>query len=358
MFQDASPGFTPLSAVGEFGLIDRLTPRFPSFHASVLKGVGDDAAVLDAGAGKCQVLTKDLLLEGVHFDLQYCPLPHIGYKAAIVNFSDIYAMNVRPAYMLVGLGLPNRISVEMVEALYEGLYAACKEHKVTLLGGDTTASYSGLTLSITVIGSGNSSALVYRAGAQVHDLVCVTGDLGAAYAGFKILEREKELFMERQQVQPDLQPWHYVIERQLRPRARRDVIDWFEQNELKPTSLIDLSDGLASELNHLARASGVGMRVYQDRLPIDYQTGLAASELDLLETHCALYGGEDYELLFTISQADYPKIQNEKGFTVIGHVQPSENGVELVLGNGEITPLTAMGFNHFRPQSGSSEAGI
>jgi thiamine-monophosphate kinase len=353
MLTDAEPGFTPVEELGEFPLIDLLNEKVPKLSDSVQKGIGDDAAVIDTGGPLYRLVSTDLLLDGIHFDLTYMPFPHLGYKAAVVNFSDIYAMNGNPRQLVVGLGLNNRFSVEQIEALYEGLLTACQEHGVDLVGGDTCSSRSGLVLSITVLGEVEKDKVVYRSGGKVNDLVCVSGDVGAAIAGFRLLEAEKMRFLEDPQgIQPDLSEFEYVIGRQLKPHARRDIVTELRKRNVVPTSMIDVSDGPASEIHHICKQSKCGARIYQDKLPIDYQTIKAAEELNELYTHFALYGGEDYELMFTISQADYPKTKNWPEITVIGHLTDASNGVEMVLTDGSITRLQPMGFSHFgREQS-------
>lgn len=352
MIEDAVPGFTPLSDVGEFGLIARLVQGFPADRPEVLRSVGDDCAVL-AGApdGDVWLVTTDALAEGVHFDRMYTPLAHLGYKAAAVNLSDIYAMNGRPVAILVSLAISDRYSVEAIDEFYRGLRFACKDFHVALIGGDITSSRGGLFISITAIGRAGQEEVVYRSGASDKELLCVSGDLGAAYAGLQVLEREKLVYQSNQELQPDLAGYDYVLERQLRPQPRKVVIDALRASGIQPTSMIDVSDGLASELHHLAAAGNVGFQVYQDKLPIDPQTTLVADELNLPATTCALYGGEDYELLFTVRQSDFIKLKELSGIAVIGHVTPAGTGVQLVLADGSVTDIPMQGFDHFKSRT-------
>jgi thiamine-monophosphate kinase len=308
---------TELSDVGEFGLIKKIEEAVKVSLESTIKGIGDDAAVLDP-QGKMVLLSTDMLNEGVHFDLSYTPLKHLGYKAAIVNFSDILAMNAYPSQLTVSLGLSNRFSLEAVDSIYEGLLKACELYNVDLVGGDTTSSVSGLTISLSVTGFQDKDKIVYRDGAKEGDLVCVSGDLGAAYMGLQILEREKAVFKENPKVQPDLSNNDYILERQLKPEARKDIIRELEKRAVLPTSMLDISDGLVSELFHISNQSKVGATIYSDKLPIDPQTANRADEFQMAPETAALNGGEDYELLFTIKQADYEKVRDWKGVSVIG----------------------------------------
>lgn len=337
-------GRTELNSLGEFGLIKHLTQFIEVKNESTVKGIGDDAAVLDY-KGKQVVVSTDMLVEGVHFDLTYVPLKHLGYKSVSVNVSDIYAMNATPKQITVSFGVSNRFSVEAMEELYAGMMLACKKHQVDIVGGDTTTSRSGLIISITVLGEADPDALVYRNGAKEGDLLCVTGDLGAAYIGLQLLEREKRIFMESPGVQPDLGGNDYVLERQLKPEARKDIPALLKALELKPTAMIDISDGLASEIFHLTTQSQVGCNLFEEKIPIDPSTYNTAREFNLDPTVCALSGGEDYELLFTISQADFPKIKANPDITVIGHMTHAKDGVNLITKGGSSHPLKAQGWD-------------
>jgi len=335
---------TEIAALGEFGLIRRLTEKFPITNASTVKGVGDDAAILDYGT-KQVLVTTDLLLEGVHFDLVYVPLKHLGYKAAVVNFSDIYAMNGRPKQITVSLGVSKRFSVEDLEQIYEGLSVACQHYGVDLVGGDTSASLTGLTISITCIGEASKDKIVLRSGAQPTDLICVTGDLGSAYMGLQLLEREKIAFSGNDQVQPDFEGKDYILQRQLKPEARKDIIETLEKASIVPTSMMDISDGLSSELMHICSQSNTGCRVYEDKIPISYQAALMAEELNMSIVTAALNGGEDYELLFTVSINDYEKIIPLEGINIVGHITKPELGLHLIGREGEEIALQAQGWN-------------
>lgn len=341
---------TELSQLGEFGLIDRLTRDFPIQNPQTQKGVGDDAAVLSFGDKKVLV-TTDLLLEGIHFDLRYVPLKHLGYKAAIVNFSDIYAMNGTPRQITVSLGISSRFTLEHIEALYSGLRLACESYGVDLVGGDTSASATGLVISITCIGDAADSDIVYRSGAKPTDLICVSGDLGAAYMGLQLLERENRVAAENgnPDFQPDFAGKEYILERQLKPEARRDITEALRNAGIKPTAMMDVSDGLSSELLHIAKNSNVGIRVYEDKIPIDYQTALMAEELNMNLVTAALNGGEDYELLFTVPLESHDIVKNLKGISVIGYVSKPELGAALVTRDGAEMPLKAQGWNAFTP---------
>lgn len=335
---------TEIASIGEFGLIRRLTEKFPIINASTLKGVGDDAAVLNYDA-KQVLVTTDLLLEGVHFDLVYVPLKHLGYKAAVVNFSDIYAMNGRPKQMTVSLGVSKRFSVEDLEQLYEGFAIACENYGVDLVGGDTSASLTGLTISITCIGEADKEKIVYRNGAKPTDLVCVTGDLGSAYMGLQLLEREKVAFSGNEEVQPDFEGRDYILQRQLKPEARKDIIEALEKAGIQPTAMMDISDGLSSELMHICSQSNAGCRIYEDKIPISYQSAVMAEELNMSIVTAALNGGEDYELLFTVSINDYDKIIPLEGINIVGHITKPELGLYLVGREGEEIELKAQGWN-------------
>lgn len=337
-------GRTELGDLGEFGLIKHLT-RFIEIHnESTLKGIGDDAAVLSF-KDKQTVVSTDMLVEGVHFDLAYVPMRHLGYKAVSVNLSDIYAMNATPRQITVSLAISNRFSLEALEEFYAGMMLACKKHKVDIVGGDTTTSRSGLVISITAIGEADANELVYRNGAKEGDLLCITGDLGAAYVGLQLLEREKQIFLETPGVQPDLEGHDYILERQLKPEARKDIPFLLKTLEVKPTSMIDVSDGLASEILHISTQSELGCNLYEEKIPIDPSTYNMAREFNLDPTLCALSGGEDYELLFTIDASDFPKVKGNPDITVIGHMTPSKDGINLITKGGTSHPLTAQGWD-------------
>ena len=344
MIEDKNQSKTDLSKLGEFGLIDRLTGHIELIHDTSIKGVGDDAAVMNFGDERC-VVSTDLLVEGVHFDLSYMPLRHLGYKAVIVNLSDIYSMNAHASQITVSIAVSNRFSLEAIEELYAGIKLACSVYKVDLVGGDTTSSTSGLTISITAIGHAAEDKIVYRRGAKPNDLLVVTGDLGAAYMGHQVLEREKQVFQVNPNNQPDLDQYSYIIERQLKPEARKDIIELFDQLELKPSSMIDISDGLSSEIIHLCKQSEVGCDLYENKLPLDPQLISVCEEFDLDSTTVVLNGGEDYELLFTISQDDYPKIKANPNFSVIGHMREESAGMHLVTRAEARVPLIAKGWN-------------
>jgi len=336
---------TELSALGEFGLIERIASRVQLQNASSVKGIGDDAAVIDPH-GLHQVVTTDMLVEGVHFDLGYMPLKHLGYKAVAVNLSDVYAMNATPRQITVSLALSNRFPVEAIDEFYEGVQLACTSYGVDLVGGDTCSSPSGLVISVTAIGEAQKDDIVYRSGAKDNDLLVVSGDLGGAYMGLQVLEREKAVFKETG-AQPDLVGHDYILERQLKPEARKDIIELLRTMSVKPTSMIDVSDGLASEALHLAHHSGTGVRIYDEKIPIDPGTYQTARDFDLDPTTCALNGGEDYELLFTIAQADYEKIAGNPSITVIGHMTDKTSGYHLVDKQGGLHELRAQGWDAF-----------
>lgn len=335
---------TEIATLGEFGLIHHLTDRIKLKNKSSLKGVGDDAAVMDY-ADKLTLVTTDLLLEGVHFDLTYVPLKHLGYKSAVVNFSDIYAMNGRPRQITVSLGISKRFCVEDLEQLYDGIRLACDIYGVDLVGGDTSASMTGLTISITCIGEGERGKVVYRDGAHETDLICVSGDLGAAYMGLQLLEREKSVFRGEKDFQPDFAGKEYLLERQLKPEARKDIIEALDRAGIVPTAMMDVSDGLSSELLHISKASHVGCRVYEDRIPIDYQTAVMAEQFNMNLVTAALNGGEDYELLFTVPLTDHDKVEAIEGVKVIGHITREELGNYLVGRDGGEVTLRAQGWN-------------
>ena len=335
---------TEISKYGEFGLIKHLTERFKNINESTIKGVGDDAAILDY-KDKQILVTTDLLLEGVHFDLVYVPLKHLGYKAAVVNFSDIYAMNGQPKQITVSLGVSRRFSVEDLEELYAGIEMACKAYGVDLIGGDTSASLTGLTISITCIGEAQKDKIVYRNGAKANDLICVSGDLGSAYMGLQLLEREKIVFSANSEAQPDFEGKDYILQRQLKPEARKDIIKALAVKGIVPTSMMDISDGLSSELMHICSQSNVGCRIYEDKIPINYQAAVMAEELNMNIVTAALNGGEDYELLFTVAMEDYDKIVTMDGVGIVGHMTKSELGLHLVGREGEEIELQAQGWN-------------
>lgn len=338
---------TPISALGEFGLIDRLTADVKPKDKTTIRGIGDDAAVLKFGSYQT-LITTDILLEGVHFNLEYVPLRHLGYKAAVVNFSDIYAMNGRPTQIVVALGISKRFAIEDIEELFAGIKAACDRYGVDLVGGDTTASLTGLTISITCLGEAKADDIVYRNGAKVNDLICCTGNLGAAYMGLQLLERERLVGeTDPEKTRKAFEGKEYILERQLKPEARKDVIAALKKAGIKPTAMMDISDGLSSELLHICKDSNVGCAVYADKLPIDYESAAMAEELNLDIVTCALNGGEDYELLFTIDQKDYEKIIPIEDVNIIGYIQRPEYGTLLMGRNGEEIPLKAQGFNAF-----------
>lgn len=335
---------TEIASLGEFGLIHHLTDKIELKNNSSVKGVGDDAAVLEYG-NKEVLVTTDLLLEGIHFDLTYVPLKHLGYKSAVVNFSDIYAMNGKPKQITVSLGVSKRFSVEDLEELYAGIRLACEIYGVDLVGGDTSASLTGLCISITCIGEGEKGKVAYRNGAKDTDIICVSGDLGAAYMGLQLLEREKKVFKGEKEFTPDFAGKEYLLERQLKPEARKDIIDLLDQAGIVPTSMMDISDGLSSELLHISKASNVGCRIYEDRIPIDYQTASMAEQFNMNLVTAALNGGEDYELLFTVPLTLHDKVADMKGVKVIGHITKPELGNYLVGRDGGEVELKAQGWN-------------
>lgn len=336
---------TEIEAYGEFGLIDILTKNIKLKNKSSIKGVGDDTAVIEKDKDNYLLVTKDLLIEGVHFDLTYAPLKHLGYKAAIVNFSDICAMNGTPKQMIIGLSVSNRFSVEAIEEIYAGIYLACEQYGVDVVGGDTTSSPGSLFLSISVIGEVAKEDIVYRSGAQKNELLCVSGDLGAAYIGLLILEREKQAFTADPNVQPDLAGNDYVLERQLKPEARADILELLTKAKVKPTSMIDISDGLASDVMHICKSSGVGVSIYEEKIPVDYETGKLAEEFKIIPSVAALNGGEDYELLFTIRQEDHDKIKDLKEISVIGYMTDKSEGEHLIAQDGTQIELKAQGWD-------------
>lgn len=341
---------TDIEALGEFGLIDHLTKNIKLTQPGTIKGVGDDAAVLYF-PGKKVLLSTDMLLEGIHFDLAYTPLKHLGYKAIQVNLSDIYAMNGTAAQVTVSLGISSKFPLEAVEELYEGIYLACEKYNIDLVGGDTTSSRQGLVISVTAIGYADEKDIVYRNTAKEGDLICVSGDLGGAYTGLQLLEREKLVYLENPNIQPDLEGKDYIIERQLKPEARKDIIELLKDIDVKPTAMIDISDGLASETLHICKQSNKGCNLYEEKIPIDPMTFETAREFNLDPTVCALSGGEDYELLFTVKQADYDKIKLQMDITVIGHITEASAGCNLVTKSGVVHELKAQGWNAFPPAS-------
>ncbi|MBQ4461013.1 MAG: thiamine-phosphate kinase [Bacteroidaceae bacterium] len=349
---------TEISTLGEFGLIKHLTENIKLENESSKYGVGDDCAVLEFPQGREVLVTSDLLMEGVHFDLTYVPLKHLGYKSAIVNISDIYAMNGTPRQLVVSIALSKRFCIEDMEDFYEGLKIACAEHHVDIVGGDTTSSLTGLAISITCIGDVEKGKAVYRNGAKETDLICVSGNLGAAYMGLQLLEREKQVFESQlkenkqkgitslEEAQPDFSGKEYLLERQLKPEARGDIISMLADANILPTSMMDISDGLSSEIMHICKQSNVGARIYEERIPLDYQTACMAEELNMNVTTCALNGGEDYELLFTVPIADNEKVQNMEGIKVIGYITKPELGCALITRDGNEFELKAQGWNH------------
>lgn len=339
-----------ISTLGEFGLIARLTANLPTVNASTLRGVGDDAAVLHYPADVDELVTTDLLLENVHFDLTYVPLKHLGYKSAVVNFSDIYAMNGTPRQITVSLGISRRFTLEHIEELYAGIRLACEDYGVDLVGGDTSASNQGLVISITCIGDAPRDRIVTRSGARPTDIICVSGDLGAAYMGLQLLEREKVASAGRRDFVPDFAGKEYIIQRQLKPEARRDIIEALGRAGILPTSMMDISDGLSSELIHICKASDTGCRIYEDRIPIDYQTALMAEEVNMNLVTAALNGGEDYELLFTVPLTDHEKVSKIEGVRVIGYITEPSEGCAMVTRDNAEMPLRAQGWNPLAAQ--------
>ena len=335
---------TNLAELGEFGLIKHLTQHIELYQPSTIKGVGDDAAVIN-NEDLQTVISTDILIEGVHFDLTYMPLRHLGYKSVIVNLSDVYAMNAHPKQILVSIALSNRFKLEAIEELYSGMLAACKKYKVDLVGGDTTSSLSGLVISITAIGGVKKEDITYRNGAKETNLLCVSGDLGGAYMGLQILEREKSVFKENPKLQPDLEGKDYLLERQLKPEARKDIIETLHSLGIKPTAMIDVSDGLSSEILHLCSQSDVGVELYEEKIPIDSLTYETAREFNLDPTLCALSGGEDYELLFTVDINEYEKLKNSMDITIIGHITDKAKGCNMISKSGTVHELKAQGWN-------------
>ena len=340
---------TEIASLGEFGLIEHLTKNIEHQNASTILGVGDDAAVIDH-FGKQTVITTDLLIEGVHFDLMYTPLKHLGYKSIVVNLSDLYAMNATPTQVIMSLAFSNRFSVEALEEFYDGVYIACEEYGVDLVGGDTTSSQKGFVISVTALGEVAPDQFVKRSTANVGDLICVSGFLGGAYLGLLLLEREKKVFLETKGVQPDLEDRDYIVGRLLKPKARKDIIDFFEKEKITPTSMMDISDGLSSEVLHICKQSNVGALIYEEKLPIHPDAKEFAYKLEIDPTACALSGGEDYELLFTLAQADYDKIKDALGISVVGYITEESEGTTILTKGGNKHPLTAQGWNAFGKQ--------
>ena len=337
---------TEISSLGEFGLIDHLTRNNDNRNASTILSVGDDAAVIDH-FGRQTVISTDMLVEGIHFDLMYTPLKHLGYKSVVVNISDIYAMNATPTQILLSIAISNKISVEALDEFYAGVYAACDKYGLDLVGGDTTTSQRGFVISLTAIGEVAPDSYVTRSGAKPNDLVCVSGDLGGAFLGLTILEREKKIFAETG-AQPDLENQAYIVGRLLKPEARKDVIEYFAEQEIMPTSMMDISDGLSSEMLHICKQSGVGCVLYEDKLPLNEDSKEFAYKLELDPTACALSGGEDYELLFTVAQSDYEKIAANNGLSIIGYITSETEGKNLITRGGNKHALIAQGWNHLK----------
>jgi len=338
---------TEISSLGEFGLIDHLTRNFEIQNASTIVSVGDDAAVIDH-YGKQTVITTDLLIEGIHFDLMYTPLKHLGYKSVIVNLSDIYAMNAVPTHITTSFGVSNRLSVEALDEFYEGVYAACEKYDVDLIGGDTSASQKGFIVSVTAIGEVSPHNFVKRSTAGKGDLICVSGDLGGAFLGLTLLEREKKIWIENPQVQPDLEGEKYIVGRILKPEARKDIIEFFDKNKITPTAMMDISDGLSSDILHICKQSNLGCKIYEEKLPVAEESRLAAFKFGLDPTVCALNGGEDYELIFTIKQGDYDKLVLNEEITVVGYMTDIEEGTKFLTKGGNTFEITAQGWNAFK----------
>lgn len=348
MLEDKNPQRTAITELGEFGLIDHLTQNIKLYHKTSIKGIGDDAAIISGTSENQKVITTDLLVEGVHFDLSYMPLKHLGYKAVIVNLSDVYAMNATATQITVSIAVSNRFPVEALEELYEGIKTACNIYQVDLVGGDTTSSTSGLVISITALGEARSEEIVQRNGAKENDLLVMTGDIGAAYLGLQVLEREKQVFKANPNAQPDLEPYSYLVERQLKPEARKDIIALLKELKVIPTAMIDISDGLSSEILHLTKQSNVGCHIYEDKIPLDPQVIATCEEFNMDSTTIALSGGEDYELLFTVAMEDFPKIKGNPNLSVIGHITKESEGVHLITRANTKIPIIAKGWNSFK----------
>ena len=338
---------TEINALGEFGLIEQLTRNIEIQNASTLLGVGDDAAVIDH-FGKQTVITTDMLVEGIHFDLMYTPLKHLGYKSVVVNLSDVYAMNATPTQITLSIAFSNRFSVEALEEFYEGVYAACAQYGVDLIGGDTTSSQKGFIISVTAIGEVTPDTFVKRSTAKKGDLLCVSGYLGGAFLGLTILEREKKIFMENPQIQPDLENQDYIVGRLLKPEARKDIINFFAENEILPTAMMDISDGLSSEILHICKQSELGCVLYEEKIPVHEQARQFAYKLELDPTACALSGGEDYELVFTVAQSDYDKLVLNEQISVVGYMAEASEGAHIITRGGNRHELTAQGWNAFK----------
>ncbi len=349
MIEDKNQDRTTLDKLGEFGLIEHLTQHFSLQHKSSEKGIGDDAAVLDF-KNKKTLVTTDLLVEGVHFDLSYMPLKHLGYKAVMVNLSDVYAMNATATHITVSIAVSNRFPLEALDELYEGIAFACTKHKVDLIGGDTTSSTTGLLISVTALGEANSANITYRTGAKPNDLLVVSGDLGGAYMGLQVLEREKEVFKVNPNSQPDLEPYSYIVERQLKPEARNDISGLLKVLGVSPTSMIDISDGLSSEILHLCKQSEVGCNLFEEKIPLDPTVISACEEFKIDSTMVALSGGEDYELLFTVDQKDFEKIKGNPNLSIIGHMTDASEGAHLITRGNTKIPITAQGWNSFKSE--------
>ncbi|NQX84909.1 MAG: thiamine-phosphate kinase [Flavobacteriaceae bacterium] len=345
MIEDKNPQRTPLGSLGEFGLINHLTQSFKITQNTTVKGIGDDAAIIKANDGNHIVVTTDLLVEGVHFDLSYMPLKHLGYKAVMVNLSDVYAMNAEATQITVSIAVSNRFPLEALEELYAGIETAAEIYNVDLIGGDTTSSTTGLLISVTAIGTAKPELIVKRDGAKPNDLLVVTGDLGGAYLGLQVLEREKQVYKVNPNSQPDLEQYNYIIERQLKPEARKDIVKLLADLDVKPTAMIDISDGLSSEIIHLCKQSKVGCDIYENKIPLDPQVISTSEEFNMDSTTIALNGGEDYELLMTISQSDFPKIKGNPNLTVIGYIKEYYAGMHLITRAEESIPITAQGWN-------------
>jgi thiamine-monophosphate kinase len=349
--KDFSTSLTPVAHLGEFGLIDRISQRFSVKRQIVRQAIGDDAAVVYAGQGRVHVFSSDMLLEGVHFDLSYVPLRHLGYKAVVVNLSDIVAMNAEAYGITVSIGMSSRFSVEAVDEIFAGIELACEKYNVDLLGGDTTSSKQGLVLSITAFGEAHEDDITYRSGAQANDLICVSGDVGGAYAGFLVLDREKTVYLSTEKgVQPDLTDYDYAVGRQLKPEARFDVMLRLRELGLKPSGMIDVSDGVASELKHLCHQSGLGANIYAHKLPIDHQTAKVAEEFKISPTTFGMNGGEDYELLFTLPVSAFEKIKDWREVSIIGKMTEDPGQVQIVLESGQVADVEAQGWQHFVPR--------
>lgn len=340
---------TEISELGEFGLIDLITKNFKTKHKNTLMGVGDDAAVIDYG-DICSVVTTDLLVEGIHFNLVYTPLKHLGYKAVVVNLSDVYAMNATPKQITVSIAISGKFAIEHIEQIYEGIQLACNNYNVDLVGGDTSSSLTGLAISITAIGEVKKEDITYRNSAKQNDIVCVTGNLGSAYMGLQLLEREKEIYKSNPSTQPTLAGYDYILQRQLKPEARKDIIEFFKDNQIKPTSMIDISDGLSSEILHICNKSDVGCKIFQDKIPVDAETSQMAEEFKIEPLIAALNGGEDYELLFTININDLDKVKDHELIHPIGHIADKEHGAVLITSAGQSIPLQAQGWNQMKKE--------